>query len=103
MYNITFEWVSGAYNKAPDCLSHLVELPQNHPTAINMLSATHPDRPLFNPRSRTAQQNSSNDSTPNTNTTVLVVPETGNTTLKSLSADKLDALIQMQKTDPFCK
>ena len=26
-YNITFEWISGACNKAADCLSHLVELP----------------------------------------------------------------------------
>ena len=26
-YNITFEWISGAHNKAADCLSHLVELP----------------------------------------------------------------------------
>ena len=23
-YNITFEWISGAHNKAADCLSHLV-------------------------------------------------------------------------------
>ena len=29
-YNITFEWISGAKNKAADCLSHLVELPQQH-------------------------------------------------------------------------
>ena len=26
-YNITFEWISGACNKAADCLSCLVELP----------------------------------------------------------------------------
>ena len=29
-YNITFEWISGAKNKAADCLSHLVELPSTH-------------------------------------------------------------------------
>ena len=28
-YNITFEWISGARNKAADCLSRLVELPKN--------------------------------------------------------------------------
>ena len=28
-YNITFEWISGARNKAADCLSRLVELPEN--------------------------------------------------------------------------
>ena len=30
-YNITFEWISGACNKAADCLSCLVELPQDKP------------------------------------------------------------------------
>ena len=29
-YNITFEWISGARNKAADCLSQLVELPKKH-------------------------------------------------------------------------
>ena len=26
-FNITFEWISGACNKAADCLSHLLDLP----------------------------------------------------------------------------
>ena len=26
-YNITFEWISGAHNKAADCLTCQVELP----------------------------------------------------------------------------
>ena len=72
-YNITFEWISGAPDKVAHCPSCLVELPQNHPTAINVLSITHPHGPAFNTRSRTAQQNSSNDSTPHTNVTVPVV------------------------------
>ena len=46
-YNITFEWISGARNKAADCLSRLVELPKKHqknqngtkPTQINMVRA----------------------------------------------------------------
>ena len=54
-YNITFEWISEACNKAADCLSHLVELPQDEPTTINMLSATHSDGLAFNTRSRMAQ------------------------------------------------
>ena len=37
-YNTTFEWILGACNKAADCLACLVELPQNKPTPINMLS-----------------------------------------------------------------
>ena len=102
-YNITFEWISGAPDKVAHCPSCLVELPQNHPTAINVLSITHPHGPAFNTRSRTAQQNSSNDSTPHTNVTVPVVPETGNATSKTVSTDRLDALLQMQKTDPICK
>ena len=46
-YNITFEWISGARNKAADCLSQLVELPEKHQknqngtksTRINMVRA----------------------------------------------------------------
>ena len=46
-YNITFEWISGARNKAADCLLQLVELPKRHqknpigtkPTLINMVKA----------------------------------------------------------------
>ena len=45
--NITFEWISGARNKAADCLSRLVELPKKHqknqpgtkPMQINMVRA----------------------------------------------------------------
>ena len=39
-YNITFKWISGAKNKAADCLSCLVELPQTTPALINLLSVT---------------------------------------------------------------
>ena len=46
-YNITFKWISGARNKAADCLSQLVELPEKHQknqtgtksTQINMVRA----------------------------------------------------------------
>ena len=54
-YNITFEWISGACNKAADCLSCLVELPQDKPVPINMLSVTNTDGPAFNTRSQTCQ------------------------------------------------
>ena len=93
----------GACNKAADCLSCLVELPQNKPTQISMLSATHSDGPAFNTRSRTAQQHPFSDYTPQTDATAPVITETGNTTPKSLSADRLEALLQMQWTDLFCK
>ena len=54
-YNITFEWICGACNKAADCLSHLVELPQTTPTPINLLSVTNSDGPALNTRSQTCQ------------------------------------------------
>ena len=54
-YNITFKWISGACNKVADCLSCLVELPQDKPTLVNMLSATNPDGSTFNTRSQTHQ------------------------------------------------
>ena len=76
-YNITFKWILGACNKAADCLSHLVELLQNQPTTINMLSATHPEGPAFNTRSRTTQQHLSKGPTPHTDVTAPVIPETG--------------------------
>ena len=49
-YNITFEWISGAKNKAADCLSRLVS-----PTgmSINMLTASLNDGPAFHTRSHT--------------------------------------------------
>ena len=68
-----------------------------------MLSTTHPDRPAFHIRSRTAQQHSSNYPTAQTDTTAPVDTDPGNTTPKSLSADRLEALLQMQKSDPFHK
>ena len=43
-YNITFEWISGAKNKAADCLSRLVK-PTS--TSVNMLTVSSTDRPAF--------------------------------------------------------
>ena len=54
-YIITFGWISGAKNKAADCLSCLVELPQTTPAPIILLSVTNLDGPAFNTRSQTHQ------------------------------------------------
>ena len=102
-YNITFEWISGACNKAADCLLHLVELPQDRLATINMLSATNLDGPAFNTRIRTAQPSSSEDTTPQTDAIELNITDTPSNMLKSLTVDRLQALLQMQKTNPFCK
>ena len=62
-YNIIFEWISGTHNKAADCLSHLVELPQTTPAQINLLTVTKSDGPTFNTRSQTHQSLSTSPST----------------------------------------
>ena len=102
-YNITFKWISGVCNKAADCFSRLVELPQDRPATVNMLSATSLDGPAFNTRSRTAQCISSEDTTSQSDAVTPDVTDTPSTTPKSLTMDRLQALLQMQKIDPFCK
>ena len=104
-YNITFEWISGAHNKAADCSSQLVELPHDRLATIQMLSAINLDRPAFNTRSRTAQHGSTENPTsqPLSDAVMPDVTDTTGTTPKSLTTDRLQALLQMQKTDPFCK
>ena len=62
-YNITFEWISGACNKAANCLLCLVELPQEKPVLVNMLPVTKTDGPAFHTRSQTLEHLSPNTST----------------------------------------
>ena len=101
-YNITFEWISGACNNAADCLSPLVELPQATPAQINLLSVTNSDGPTFNTRSQTHQCLSVNTSTSQPDI-IPDISEVPDPTLKSLTADRLEAVLQIQKTDPLCK
>ena len=97
-YNISFEWISGARNKAADCLSRLV-MPTS--TTINMLTASSSDGPAFHTRSHT-WNTSDSTSTPHTDAAPHISQEP-TTTPKPIMADHLDALLQMQRTDPFCK
>ena len=97
-YNITFKWISGAKNKAADCLSRLVS-PTRIP--INMLTASVMDGPAFH--TRTCMQSIS-DTTP----TKPVMPQPhlpldNSPTPKSITDDCQDTLLQMQRMDPFCK
>ena len=89
-----FKWISGARNKAADCLFRLVT-----PTSIsdNMSTASSTDGPAFHTRSH-----AQNTSTPHPDTTPQISQEP-TTTPKSLTAEHLDTLLQMQKTDQFCK
>ena len=97
-YNISFEWISGARNKAADCLSGLVT-PTSTP--INMLTTSSNDGPAFHTRSHT-QNTLDTTSTPHMDTTPHLSQEP-TTTPKPITADHLDPLLQMQRTDPFCK
>ena len=100
--NITFKWISDSYIKAADCLSHPVELPQAKPVSINVLSVTDKHGPALNTRSQTHECLSADTSTPQPGVTP-DVSEAKDPMPKSLTADRLQALLQMQKTDPFCK
>ena len=97
-YNITFEWISGAKNKAADCLSRMVS-----PTgkSINMLTASLNDRPAFHTWSCT-QSISDPTSTPPVIPQLYISLDV-TPMPKSLTADQWDALLQMKRTDPFCK
>ena len=111
-YNITFEWISGAKNKAADCLSQLVELPEKHqknpnrtkPVLINMVKAvttrsgmrktltimeTEKQPPL--------ETNLNKDNTPRT----VISKETRNNSCEDNPKDT--SIKEMQSTDPFCK
>ena len=93
--------ISGAYNKAADCLSHLVELCQATPAQINVLS----DKlqwTCLNTRSQTCQCLSVNTSTSQPDI-MPEVSEVQDPMPKSLTADRLEVLLQMQETDSFCK
>ena len=100
-YNITFQWILGAKNKVADCLSRLVEQFPATQTMINMLTVTDTDGPAFNTRSQTKQDPTASNSTVPPDITPDISPVTSPTP-KSLTAVRLEALIQMQKTDPFC-
>ena len=81
-YNITFEWISGAKNKAADCLSRLVS-PTG--TSINMLTASLNDGPAFHTRSHTQSISDPTSAPPATPTPHISQDDTP--TLKSLTAD----------------
>ena len=63
-YNIIFEWILGAWNRATDCLSRLVELPHDRQATVQMFSAINHDGPAFHTRSRTTQHSITEDLTP---------------------------------------
>ena len=91
-----------------DCLSRLVELPHNSQATVQMLTATNHDGPAFDTRSRTTQHNITEDLTPQPKTDAVTpditkITDTPDVMPKPLTEDRLQALVQMLRTDPFCK
>ena len=69
-----------------------------------MLSATNLDGPAFNTRGRTALCSTTNTTPqPQSDAVKPDVTDTPSTTSKPLTTDRLQALLQMQRIDPFCK
>ena len=101
-YNIMFEWISGARNKAADCLSRLVELLEKHqknqtrtkPMRINMVRAV-----TTRSRSRQSQKDKEIEKPQSKET------NSGNDTTRNDSPDnsKDTSIQEMQSTDPFCR
>ena len=83
-YNTNSDWISGAHNKAADCLSRLTELPLNRPATAN------PDGPAFHTRSRTSQHTSTEDTTsqPQSDADTPDDTDTTSTTSKSMTMDR---------------
>ena len=70
--------------------------------SVNLLTASSADGPAFNTRSCTQHTSSNTTSTPHPDISPQISQES-TTTPKPLTLDRLDALLQMQRTDPFCK
>ena len=67
-----------------------------------MLTASPTDGPAFNTRSHTQHTSPSTTTTTHPNVSPKISQES-NTTPKPLTAERLDVLLQMQRTDLFCK
>ena len=72
------------------------------PATVNMLTVTHTNGPASNPRSHTKKDSPDTTSTPHPDVSPNISPDTTQTP-KPLTADRLEALLQMQRTDPFCR
>ena len=71
-------------------------------TTANMLTVTRTDGPAFNTRSCTQKNSPDTTSTPHPDVSPQISQEASSAP-KPLTADRLEALLQMQRTDPFCK
>ena len=72
------------------------------PATVNMLTVTNTDGPASNTRIHTGNDSPDTTSTPHPDVSPKISPE-ATPTPKPLTADRLEALLQMQRTDSFCK
>ena len=101
-------WILGGLNKAAECISRLVEPPHDRQATVQMISATNHDVPTFHTIHRTTQHNIAEDLTPQLETNTFTpditkITDTPDAMAKLLTEDRLQTLLQMQMTDPFCK
>ena len=78
-HNVTFEWISGAKNKAANCLSWLVEQLTTTPATVNMLRVTHTNGPASNTRSCMKKDSPGTTFTPHLDVTPNISPDTNQT------------------------
>ena len=72
------------------------------PATVNMLTVTHTDGPASNTRSCTKKDSPGTTFTPHPNVLPSISPDTMQTP-EPLTAEILEALLQMQRTDPLCR
>ena len=80
----------------------VVELSTSTTTTVNMLTVTHSDRTAFHTRSCTQENPPNATSTPHPDVSPQISQEV-TPMPEPLTADRLQVLLQMQRTDPFCK
>ena len=72
------------------------------PATVNMLTVTHTDGPASSTKSCTEKDSPDTTSTPHPNVSPSISTNAAQTP-KPLTVDRLEALLQMQRTDPFCR
>ena len=72
------------------------------PATVNILTVTHTDGPASNTRSHTRKDSPDTTSTPHPDVSPKISAEATQTP-KVLTVHRLEALLQMQRTDPFCR
>ena len=107
-YNITFKWISVNQIKTADYLPRLVDLPHDRHATVQMLSTTNHDGPIFHTISRIAQSSTPENLTPHHKKDtappdITECTDTPDAMPKLLTKDRLQALLQMERTDPLCK